>query len=195
MTDDISRKPTNPLAATWTVANSQDAGGISASTVALSFRPRPAAARSADARSMSSLYGDAAQPVPLALDIDPEAGVEEGEPFELAVLHGPIDESLSAADLHYAVGHGQQWRRRSSRRPRRSTTANWDTTGVASGTHSVTARLVDERGRPVMAETGPGAVTGTALDQGVAAEQERRDARGAAASGHGAGRATRRSGR
>jgi hypothetical protein len=86
-TDDISPHATNPLAATWKVPNSQDPGEFPVTVALVSDRDQPRLIGRTKVHVIAIPV--TRPPRAMALDIDPEAGVEEGEPFKLAVLHGP----------------------------------------------------------------------------------------------------------
>ena len=93
----------------------------------------------------------------MKLEIDPP-DAEECEPIKLMVVDGPAAGPLEAAKLHYQFVTGSQ----GTVRPENFNTAFWDTTDVSAGTHTVAARLVDERGRVVESANGPMIATATA---------------------------------
>lgn len=147
--------PTDPRSATWT---SDGTAGQYRAVVALAFKDtdqrRPIGETIfydiANAREKPQL--DA-----LALTM-PEGDVPEGDVVGITVVNGPGYASMTAAGLRYDWTTGG----RGTIKPDRFNTARWNTAGVSGGTHSVTARLVDQRGRVIETRNGPVSATDTA---------------------------------
>ena len=68
---------------------------------------------------------------------------------------------LAAAGLHYAWDTGHQGTVEEPTEGSPLSTINWNTTGISPGRHSVTVRLADERGRPVVNKAIPTTATDT----------------------------------
>ena len=97
----------------------------------------------------------------LTLELGPP--VAEGTTIENLKPSGGVltPQMLTAAGLHYAWDTGHRGTVEEPTEGSPLTTINLNTTGISPGTHSVTVRLADERGRPVMNKAIPTTATDT----------------------------------
>ena len=165
----VRTNPNDPRSATWTFRATAGgrrgaAGpGQHRATVALHMPDRPP-----QTIGETTIYA-VSVPEPLDLEIrPPEAvteGVPEGDPIGLELTGGPDTGALGAAGMHYQWVTGNK----GTVEPDDpiGDEAQWDTTGMSAGTHSVTAQLVDQSGRVVVSRGGPISVTRSARIRGL----------------------------
>jgi hypothetical protein len=157
----LKENPNDPRSATWTFKGAAGARGAAGAgqhraTVELFMPDRPP--RTIGETTIYAVSGMKE----LQLEVAPPE-VEEGELIELEVVGGPTPASLRAANLHYQWVAGNK----GTIEPDEFNTAEWDTTGISAGTHSVTAQLVNESGTVMVSAGGPISVTGSARIKGL----------------------------